>query len=61
MIDLDKFVDALQLTWVKRFFNNKGPQWAILAEYNIGNHKKFIEMATVASKTEGQYYKPVLL
>ena len=44
MIDLDKFVDALQLTWVKRFLTNKGAQWANLAEYNIGNKKKFMEM-----------------
>ena len=47
MIDLDKFTDALQLTWVRRYFNDKDSQWAILAEYSLGCQKRFFEMGSL--------------
>ena len=47
MIDLDKFADALQLTWVKRYFKDESSQWATLAEHYMGNQKKFFEMGPV--------------
>ena len=47
MFNLDVFIDSLQLTWIKRYLNDKGSQWTILAEYNIGSHKKFFEMGSL--------------
>ena len=47
MINLEAFIDALQLTWVKRYFTDTGSQWSILTEYNIGGQEKFFEMGSL--------------
>ena len=44
MIDLGTFIEALQLTWVKRFFADSGSQWSTLTEYNIGSKRTFFDM-----------------
>ena len=47
MIDLEIFIDSLQLTWVKRYFDDNGSQWSILAETNLGGKKRFFEMGSL--------------
>ena len=47
MIDLESFIDALQLSWVKRYFLDTGSQWSILTDYNIGRWSKFMEMGSL--------------
>ena len=47
MIDLEKFVHALQLTWVKRYFEDKNSQWSIIMKYNVREKNKFFEMGSL--------------
>ena len=47
MIDLGTFIEALQLTWVKRFFADSGSQWSTLTEYNIGSKRKNFDMGSL--------------
>ena len=48
MIDLGTFIEALQLTWVKRFFADSGSQWSTLTEYRVRNLKfaTYLKFAT---------------
>ena len=45
MINLETFIGALQLTWLKRYFADSGSQWSTLTEYNIGSKKNFLTWA----------------
>ena len=63
MIDLEKFINALQLTWIKRYFSDKTSQWSILADFNIGSQKKFFEMGPLwhkKSSTTNSFYCDLL-
>ena len=45
MIDLGTFIEALQLTWVKRYFVDSGSHWLTLTEYNVGSKRNFLTWA----------------
>ena len=65
MIDLPSFVNALKLSWVKRFLEHENSQWKHLVNNCVINIKKFIEMGPlwhtkIRSKVKNPFWRDVL-
>ena len=66
MVDLEKFINALQATWIRRLWCNEEAQWAQIFEHNIISIKKLFTLgplwpASIVNKVTNPFWRELLL
>ena len=65
MIELDTFISAIKITWIRRLYQNSDTQWAMLAKAYLGSVKKTVLLGScyssiIARKLSNKFWSETL-